>query len=74
VLEECKGNATVASRISEKFILVGEFQTDELPFIATADSERREQFTECDRMLAVHVLCVMCGWRSRNSRSLKDRL
>jgi hypothetical protein len=30
-------------------------------------------FTECDGMLAVHVLYVVHGWKSRPSRSLKNR-
>lgn len=47
---------------------------DALSFLLTAESGRREHFTDCDGMLAFGVLCVTCGWRSRSSRSLKGHL
>jgi hypothetical protein len=71
MLGECKGNATVASRLSDKRILTAEFQVDDLPFTESAETEG---FAECDEMLPVHVLCVVYGRRSRKSRSLEESL
>jgi hypothetical protein len=51
--------------------IIGECQIVILSFLLTADSERREKFTESGRMLAVHVLY---GWKNRPSSSLKDAL
>jgi hypothetical protein len=48
VLGESKGNATVASRLSDKRILAAEFQVYVLSFMVSTDRERQEEFAESD--------------------------
>jgi hypothetical protein len=52
-----------------KYILIGECQIVLLSFLLTADSNRREHFTECNVILAVQVMYY--GRKYRALKSLK---
>jgi hypothetical protein len=43
-------------------------------FLLTADSDRRNNFTKCDGMFGVHVLCAMYRWKSKCLSSFKESL
>jgi hypothetical protein len=58
----------ILSKETEKNTLMGWCEIVVHSFKLTTDPDRREHFTECDGTLAVHVLYVTCGWKSRSSR------
>lgn len=59
---------------TEKNPITGARKIMVLPLLFTADSARRENFTECDGMLVVHILYLMYGWKDILSKSLKESL
>jgi hypothetical protein len=73
-LRQCNGNATDAVRRYGEKHRIAECRVVVLSLLLSADPESREDFMKCDETLAVHVLYVTFGLKSRLSRSLKRNL
>jgi hypothetical protein len=63
----------MTSKDTEKNTIFGEGPIIILYFLLTADSYRLENFTGCDRRLAVHVLFAICGRKNRESLEAVER-
>jgi hypothetical protein len=74
VLGECNRNLLMLLEDTEKYTVTRECQIFVLYFLLTADSERWKYSMECDGMMAVHIVHVMHGWKSRALKPLKESL
>lgn len=63
----------ITSKDTEKNAIFGEGPIIILYILLTADSYRLENFTGCDRRLAVHVLYAICEWKNRGSLEAVER-